>query len=164
MDFDLILTEEIVQQPHYPPPPPLIGVRARTATIIQEEGITSVVAAEQAGSGWAIAIQDQWRCKDSNCDNHPYVCWLPRTADTPERVESHLAVNGNIVAMWACAINERLCTVEELTDNVRLAIIRAKDRADKEKSRQRSTGDGGADEIKSLTKLLLLGQLKQMST
>ena len=73
VDFDLILRKEVINLPQAPLPN---TVRARpvTTTIIQEEGLLSIIVAKQAGSGCAIAIRDQWRCIDSNCSNHLYTC------------------------------------------------------------------------------------------
>lgn len=57
VDFDLILVDEVVNPPRAPV---RNNTRTRpiTATIIQEEGPASVIAAEQAASGFAIAIRD----------------------------------------------------------------------------------------------------------
>jgi hypothetical protein len=78
IDFDLILADNTPVQVTRPAPAAALA-RAHTAMVIQEEGLASVVAAEQAGSGWAMAIRDQWRCQYTNCGNYPYVCWLPHT-------------------------------------------------------------------------------------
>jgi len=78
VDFQLILAEipgeqqllpTVVDSPH-----------RRTATVIQEEGFAGVIAAEQAGSGHAIAIRDRWRCTDTHCESYPYCCWMVPTA------------------------------------------------------------------------------------
>jgi hypothetical protein len=61
VDFDLILADNTPVQAARPAPA-AAPARARTATVIQEEGLAGVVAAEQARSGWAMAIRDQWRC------------------------------------------------------------------------------------------------------
>ncbi|KAG9381976.1 hypothetical protein A1F94_007630 [Pyrenophora tritici-repentis] len=82
---------------------------------------------EQAGSGHAIAIRDRWRCTDTHCENYPYCCWMAPTARQPARFEDHLFVNGNIISMWARAITARRATYDEPSDDVRLAILRAKD-------------------------------------
>lgn len=166
VDFDLILAEVLEEQPPLQPPSTVVGVapRRRTATIIQEDGLAGAIAAEQAGSGHAIAIRDKWRCIDSNCRNYPYTCWWQSTSPgQPIRFENHYEVNGNIIAMWARAISQRLATYDEPSDDVRLAIMRAKDRRVHEKH-QRLQADGGVeDDIKSLTKLLIVGQLNQMN-
>ncbi|KAF1947567.1 hypothetical protein EJ02DRAFT_333557, partial [Clathrospora elynae] len=148
--------------------PLLSGARARpaTATMIQENVIAGVLAAEQAGTGWAIAIQDQWRCPDTNCGNHPYTCWISHTPGQPDCFEKQLPVNGNIIKIWARGIDAQLCTVLEPSDNVRLALVRAKDciELDKQKRRVSSRGEGEGDgNIAALTKLLIVGQLKQLS-
>lgn len=158
VDFDLILVDNTPVQAARPAPA-AAPARARTATVIQEEGLAGVVAVEQAGSGWAMAIRDQWRCQDANCGNHPYVCWLPRTPGQPDRLEKHLQVNGDIIAMWARELAGGTGSVQDPSDDVRLAIVRAKDRADAEKSRRRgavNSGRGGDNEIVSLTKLLII--------
>ncbi|KAG9382395.1 hypothetical protein A1F94_006316 [Pyrenophora tritici-repentis] len=90
-------------------------------------GLAGVIAAEQAGSGHAIAIRDRWRCTDTHCENYPYCCWMAPTARQPARFEDHLFVNGNIISMWARAITARRATYDEPSDDVRLAILRAKD-------------------------------------
>ena len=165
VDFDLILADNTPVQAARPAPA-AAPARARTATVIQEEGLAGVVAAEQAGSGWAMAIRDQWRCQDANCGNHPYVCWLPRTPGQPDRFEKHLPVNGNIIAMWARELAGGTGSVRDPSDNVRLAIVRAKDRANAKKSRRRgavNSSGGSNNEIASLTKLLIVNQLKQLT-
>ncbi|KAG9380010.1 hypothetical protein A1F94_008905 [Pyrenophora tritici-repentis] len=124
VDFELILAEIPGQQPL---PTVVDGPRRRTATVIQEEGLAGVIAAEQAGSGHAIAIRDRWRCTDTHCENYPYCCWMAPTARQPARFEDHLFVNGNIISMWARAITARRATYDEPSDDVRLAILRAKD-------------------------------------
>ncbi|KAF7570696.1 hypothetical protein PtrM4_106980 [Pyrenophora tritici-repentis] len=161
VDFELILAEIPGEQ--QPLPTVVDGPRRRTATVIQEEGLAGVTAAEQAGSGHAIAIRDRWRCTDTHCENYPYCCWMAPTARQPARFEDHLFVNGNIISMWARAITARRATYDEPSDDVRLAILRAKDLRVHEKTRKlRAAGDGD-DDIKSLTKLLIVGQLERMN-
>lgn len=77
----------------------------------------------------------------------------------PIRSENYYEVNGNIIAMWARAISQRLATYNEPSDDVRLAILRVKDRQVHEKNQRSKTGGGGEDDIKSLTKLLIVRQL-----
>ncbi|KAI1681771.1 hypothetical protein KJE20_08642 [Pyrenophora tritici-repentis] len=161
VDFELILAEIPGEQ--QPLPTVVDGPRRRTATVIQEEGLAGVIAAEQAGSGHAIAIRDRWRCTDTHCENYPYCCWMAPTARQPARFEDHLFVNGNIISMWARVITARRATYDEPSDDVRLAILRAKDLRVHEKTRKlRAAGDGD-DDIKSLTKLLIVGQLERMN-
>ncbi|KAA8621033.1 hypothetical protein PtrV1_05534 [Pyrenophora tritici-repentis] len=161
VDFELILAEIPGEQ--QPLPTVVDGPRRRTATVIQEEGLAGVIAAEQAGSGHAIAIRDRWRCTDTHRENYPYCCWMAPTARQPARFEDHLFVNGNIISMWARAITARRATYDEPSDDVRLAILRAKDLRVHEKTRKlRAAGDGD-DDIKSLTKLLIVGQLERMN-
>ena len=50
------------------------GARPVTATMIQEDGIAGVLAAERAGGGHAIRLRDRWRCIDKHCSNFPYSC------------------------------------------------------------------------------------------
>jgi hypothetical protein len=57
IDFDLILADNTLVQAARPAPA-AAPARAQTATVIQEEGLASVVAAKQARSRWAIAIRD----------------------------------------------------------------------------------------------------------
>ncbi|KAG9378570.1 hypothetical protein A1F94_010339 [Pyrenophora tritici-repentis] len=103
---------------------------------------------EQAGSGHAIAIRDRWRCTDTHCENYPYCCWMAPTARQPARFEDHLFVNGNIISMWA----------EQLQREGQPKDLRVH-----EKTRKlRAAGDGD-DDIKSLTKLLIVGQLERMN-
>jgi hypothetical protein len=132
-------------------------VRSVTATMIQEDGIASALAAERAGSGHAIAIRDRWHCLDGHCSNYPYTCWL--RPGQQERFENHLPVNSNIIAMWARAINYRTATYDEPSDDVRLAILRAKDHAEHAKNQKRLAVSEGDEDIKSLTKLLIVRQL-----
>ncbi|KAG9375720.1 hypothetical protein A1F94_013669 [Pyrenophora tritici-repentis] len=119
--------DDLWQWEQQPLPTVVDGPRRRTATVIQEEGLAGVIAAEQAGSGHAIAIRDRWRCTDTHCENYPYCCWMAPTARQPARFEDHLFVNGNIISMWARAITARRATYDEPSDDVRLAILRAKD-------------------------------------
>jgi hypothetical protein len=168
VDFDLMLTEELNEAPRAA----IIGASARaravTATMIQEDGIAGVLAAERAGGGHAIGLRDRWRCIDKHCSNFPYSCWLrPGTAS---RFENHLPINGNIIAIWARDIHSRVATYDDPTDDVKLAILRQKDRADHEKNRRKrssrggnNSGSSGDEDIKSLTKLLIVGQLNQMN-
>jgi hypothetical protein len=67
VNFDLVLTEVPTNVPHLQPPD--CNVQA-TAITIQEGRLASVLAAEQAGSGYAVAIRERWRCNDSYCSNH----------------------------------------------------------------------------------------------
>ncbi|KAG9375885.1 hypothetical protein A1F94_013629 [Pyrenophora tritici-repentis] len=122
----VVEVDNYVSEPQ-PLPTVVDGPRRRTATVIQEEGLAGVIAAEQAGSGHAIAIRDRWRCTDTHCENYPYCCWMAPTARQPARFEDHLFVNGNIISMWARAITARRATYDEPSDDVRLAILRAKD-------------------------------------
>ncbi|KAF7565906.1 hypothetical protein PtrM4_053400 [Pyrenophora tritici-repentis] len=123
----------------------------------------STVLVDAPQRGHAIAIRDRWRCTDTHCENYPYCCWMAPTARQPARFEDHLFVNGNIISMWARAITARRATYDEPSDDVRLAILRAKDLRVHEKTRKlRAAGDGD-DDIKSLTKLLIVGQLERMN-
>ena len=164
VDFDLMLAEELNEAPRAA----IIGASARarpvTATMIQEDGIAGVLAAERAGGGHAIGLRDRWRCIDKHCSNFPYSCWL--RPGTVSRFENHLPINGNIIAIWARDIHNRVATYDDLTDDVKLAILRQKDRADHEKNRRKrsnrggnNSGSSGDEDIKSLTKLLIVGQL-----
>lgn len=179
VDFNLILAKEAAapasqpaSQPtasQQPVPPRLSQPRARTATIIQEDGLLGVVAAEQMAAGPALVIKDQWRCEDRDCRNYPYVCWLPRTGQ-PARWESHYPVNANIIAMWAKAITERQCTVSEPNDRIKSAIMRARERSEVErvKRRQGNVHSGCSsgvvlDEVRELQKSVLMAQLQLLN-
>ncbi|KAF2823607.1 hypothetical protein CC86DRAFT_447920 [Ophiobolus disseminans] len=161
VDFDLMLVEELNEAPRAAVQ--VVGSRARlvTATMIQEGGIASVLAAENAGSGMAIGIRDRWCCVDTHCKNYPYVCWL--RPGQQARFENHCPVNGNIIAMWARDISKQLATYDEPSDDVRLAILRARDRAEHEKAHRQRSPNSGDNDIRSLTKLLVVGQLNQLN-
>jgi hypothetical protein len=88
---------------------------------------------------------------------------LPRTPGQPDRFEKHLLVNGNIIAMWARDIALGWGAINDPSDDVRSAILRAKDRADLEKSKTRGLAGCGDNDIASLTKLLIVNQLKQLT-
>ncbi|KAG9388920.1 hypothetical protein A1F94_001813 [Pyrenophora tritici-repentis] len=107
VDFELILAE-------------IPGEQQPLPTVVD-----GLVDAPQRGH--AIAIRDRWRCTDTHCENYPYCCWMAPTARQPARFEDHLFVNGNIISMWARAITARRATYDEPSDDVRLAILRAKD-------------------------------------
>ncbi|EDU41162.1 hypothetical protein PTRG_01724 [Pyrenophora tritici-repentis Pt-1C-BFP] len=142
VDFELILAEIPGEQ--QPLPTVVDGPRRRTATVIQEEGLAD--GAVQIPIARTILIAAGWR-----------------QARQPARFEDHLFVNGNIISMWARAITARRATYDEPSDDVRLAILRAKDLRVHEKTRKlRAAGDGD-DDIKSLTKLLIVGQLERMN-
>jgi hypothetical protein len=169
IDFDLILIEELNEAPRAAVNFTSARARPVTATMIQEDGIASALAAERAGSGHAIGIRDRWRCTDSHCSNYPYSCWL--RPGQPTRFENHYPVNGNIIAMWARDINNRKATYDEPSDDVRLAILRQKEQAIRDKTRRRKqrargsskSASSGDEDIKSLTKLLIVGQINQMN-
>jgi hypothetical protein len=95
-----------------------------------------------------LAIQDKRRCQDKHCRNHPYTCWQLRTAvRVLPRFENHLAVNSNIIVMWSRDIHTQLATLNDLSDNVKLAIFKCKDRAKAQKERRRDNGGaGGGDD------------------
>jgi hypothetical protein len=131
VDFDLLLLE-LNSAPAATPAAGGSRARPITAMMIQEDGIASTLTAKRAGSGHAIRVRDRWRCTDSYCKNHLYCCWL--RPGQQARFKNHLLVNSNIVAMWARDIHNRKATYDELLDNVKLAILRAKDWADYEKS------------------------------
>jgi hypothetical protein len=59
VDFDLILAKETAASTTRTAPPATPRVRNVTATLLQEESIAGCLAAEQAGGGWAVAIQDK---------------------------------------------------------------------------------------------------------
>jgi hypothetical protein len=75
IDFNLYLTGDPIPIPSSqlaataPPPPRLSQVRARTATVIQEEALEGVVAANLIGAGATLTIRDHWRCEDKECGN-----------------------------------------------------------------------------------------------
>ena len=144
IDVNLYLTGDPMpaSQPTVPPPP-FCQPRARTATVIQEEGLACVVPAEHMGAGATLAIKDTWRCEDEECKNWPWVCWVPRTV--PRAVEHHYPVNPNIISMWAKAIDQRQCTVLDPNDRIKAAIMRARERShiERVRSRQRGVGGGG---------------------
>jgi hypothetical protein len=145
-----------------------LAPRARnaTATILHERSLAGVVAAETAATGWVLALQDKWCCQDRHCRNHPYTCWLPRTAiGVIQRFENHLAVNSNIIAMWSRAIDKQLATVDEPCKDVRLAILKSKDRAEAQKERRcdGDRGGGGDNEMADLMKVYMMGTLRQLT-
>jgi hypothetical protein len=166
IDFNLYLVGEPVpasqlasQLPQRLPQP-----RARTATAIQEEGLEGVVAAQLMGAGATLAIKDTWRCEKKECVNWLWCCWRPRTG-LPD--EQHYPVNPNIIAMWAKAVEQRQCTVQDPNDRVKSAIMRARERSEVDKARKRqqqSTGDGVLEEVRELQKSVLMAQLLQLNS
>lgn len=106
IDFNLYFTGDPIStsQVTVLPPPQLSQTRARTATVIPEEPLDSVIAANLMGAGVTLAVRDHWRCKDKECENWLWTCWRPRSG-MPD--ESHYPVNLNIIAMWAKAVDLR---------------------------------------------------------
>jgi hypothetical protein len=159
VDFDLTLEETpLPSPPGAAAPSASQNPRPRqTATQRQLDSLGEVVAAERAGNGVAIDIRDEWRCKDSLCDNYRYTCWMARMPGQLDRVEKHLPVNGNIVAIWAKEVEREQATIAEPSDNVRLAILRAKDDADRAKAKRRAPDEGS--ELDKLLKVMLVSQM-----
>jgi hypothetical protein len=79
-----------------------------------------------------------------------------------QRFDNHYPVNANILAIWARDIDDRTATYEEPSDRGIAAILRQKEHALCDKAQRRRGGSHGEDDIKSLTKLLIVGQLAQM--
>ena len=123
-----------------PIPPRLSQPRARTATVIQEEALEGVVAANLIGQGATLAVRDTWRCEDKECANWPWTCWRLRSG-LPDK--THYPVNPNIIAMWAKAVDQRQCPVSEPYDRIKSAIMRARERSEIDKVRKRQQHVGG---------------------
>ena len=70
--------------------------------------------------------------------------------------------------MWAKAITEHRCTIEEPDDRVKSAIMRARERSEVERVKRRQQGvrsDGGVlDEVRELQKSVLMSQLQQLNS
>ncbi|KAJ4404971.1 hypothetical protein N0V91_005514 [Didymella pomorum] len=164
MDFNLYLTGDPItaSQGVAPSPLRLSQVRARMATVIQEEALEGVVAANLMGQGATLAVRDTWRCEDKECNNWPWTCWRPRSG-LPD--ESHYPVNPNIIAMWAKAVEQRQCTVSEPNDRIKSAIMRARERSeiDKHNGGGGCGGGGVLDEVRELQKSVLMAQLQQLT-
>ena len=165
IDFNLYLTGDPITASQGVAPPPLRSSqpRARTATVIQEEALDGVVAAQLMGAGSTLAIKDTWRCDNKECSNWPMVCWVPRSG-LPD--EKHYPVNPNIIAMWAKATDLRQCTVRDPNDRVKAAIMRAHERSsvDRVRRRQGGGGDSGVvEELRELQKTVLIAQLQQLN-
>jgi hypothetical protein len=169
-DFDLVLREQeqaalLALQP--PSSTPRGSARRPgIVTAIQEEGLASIVTAEVFATGNAIRIRDRWRCQEESCSNNPMVCWVRRLPGRQiDRREEHYAVNGNLISSWAAAIARGECTVEEPTDDIRLAIIMSRDRADNARRRRRRVSPTSSNSsIEGLAKAILAGHLAQMRT
>lgn len=125
VDFDLILREVAVQQPQQPAAAQAQGSRARpiTATMIQEHGLTSVMANEQVASGKLLALQDRWRCTDPFCGNYKLPCWLPNLGNRMVLVKDHHPVPSNCIAPWLEDEREGRCTIDAPSDRVKIALI-----------------------------------------
>ncbi|KAF2876489.1 hypothetical protein BDV95DRAFT_484102 [Massariosphaeria phaeospora] len=145
IDFDLILMDDPAAQPQLPTPSRAPGARVRnTATQIQEDGLARVIVAEQAGGGVALGIRDHWACRDAHCENFPLTCWVRRREGQPDQFENHYAVNGHIIAMWAREVSQERSTIQEPSDNVRVAILQDRDRAVANRTQKRK-GAGAVD-------------------
>lgn len=125
VDFDLILREVAVPQPQQPAAAQAQGSRARpiTATMIQEHGLTSVIANEQVASGKLLALQDRWRCTDPFCGNYKLPCWLPNLGNRIVLVKDHHPVPSNCIAPWLEDEREGRCTIDAPSDRVKIALI-----------------------------------------
>ena len=167
-DFDLVLKEEQLavlpqasQLAHS-----IVRARPGIVTAIQEAGLAGVYTAERFATGAAIAIKDRWRCQEERCDNYPMTCWVRRPPGREiDRFEDHHKLNGNLIAAWASAVQREECTVNEPSDDVRLSIMMAKERAEAEKRRKRRKVSLTSlnSSIEGLTKAILAGHLAQMS-
>jgi hypothetical protein len=166
-DFDLVLKEELLaSQPASQPARGVARQRPGIVTAIQEEGLASVVAAERSASGVAIGIKDYWRCLEEACSNNTNTCWRrPIPGRQIDRPEDHYKVNGNTIASWAAAVARQECTIEEPSDEIRLSLMMARDRAEAEKRRRRRkvSPTSSNSSIEGLTKAILAGHLAQMS-
>jgi len=168
IDFNLYLTSDPIPASQASAPPSLRSsqTRVRTATVIQEEALEGVVAANLMGAGATLAVRDHWRCEEKECSNWPWTCWRPRSG-LPD--ESHYPVNPNIIAMWAKAVDLRQCTVAEPNDRIKSAIMRARERSEIDKVRKRQQhgsgcgGGGVLDEVRELQKSVLMAQLQQFT-
>jgi hypothetical protein len=163
VDFDLILAKETAALTTRIAPPATPRVLIVTATILQEEGITGCLAVEQAGGGWAVAIQDKWQCQDTCCRNYRYNCWFPRVTGQKPRFKHHLAVNSVLIAAWACSIDNCRSTVNKPHNIIQLSITRAEDQTEAEKRSRGNPAGGGGGKVAELMKVVTLGLLKQIS-
>ncbi|KAF2866592.1 hypothetical protein BDV95DRAFT_504915, partial [Massariosphaeria phaeospora] len=164
IDFDLILMDEPAAQTQLPATAHSSARVRNTATQIQEDGLARVIVAEQAGGGVALGIRDHWACRDAHCDNFPLTCWVRRREGQPDRFENHYAVNGHIIAMWAREVAQELSTIQEPSDNVRVAILQDRDRAVANKANKRK--HGGPQEFEDIARLerqLLSAQVQQIT-
>ena len=165
-DFDLVLREKKAaaqlasQQLHRSAVRRVPGV----VTAIQEDGLAAVVMAERSATGVAMGIKDRWRCREEACRNHLLTCWVRSVAGRLDRFEDHYPVNGNIIASWARAVERSECTIDEPSDDIRLSILMARDRASAEKKRRRrkTSPTSSNSSIEGLTKAILAGHLAQM--
>lgn len=169
-DFDLVLKDvevpQLVAQSASQVTARGVGSRRTgVVTAIMEEGLASVVTDERCATGSAIGIRDYWRCSDDGCPNKPIVCWIRRIPRRQiDRPEEHFPVNGNIISQWARAIARGECTIEEPSEQIKFAVISAKDRSDHEKSRRRRKVSPASSNssIESLTKAILVSHLAQL--
>jgi hypothetical protein len=170
-DFDLVLKEELLaQQPalQSASQPSRGAIRAHPGivTAIQEDGLASVVTNERCASGSAISIRDYWRCHEERCHNRPLTCWVRRPhGQEIDRFENHYPVNGNIIASWAsaiargeCTIARGECTIEEPSDDIRLALMMARNQKENNQRRRRRkvSPTSSNSSIESLTKAILV--------
>jgi hypothetical protein len=169
-DFDLVLSEEQQQKPvplsaEQPVGRSTVRARPGIVTAIQEEGLAGVVTAEHFATGSAIGIKDHWRCREECCGNYSFTCWIRRVPGRLDRFEDHYKVSGNLIASWAQGIERKECTVEQPSDEIRLSIMLARDRADAEKKRRRRkvSPTSSNSSIEGLTKAILAGHLAQIT-
>ena len=71
-----------------------------------------------------------------------------------------------MIASWASAVAWQECTIKEPSDEIRLSLMLAKDRAEAEKRRKRRkvSPTSSNSSIEGLTKAILAGHLAQMSS
>jgi cobalamin biosynthesis Mg chelatase CobN len=142
------------------------GQARLTATQRQLQELPEVLAGHAVAEGPSIAIRDKWRCQDTTCGNHPYVCWVQRVAGQPDRFENHFPASSNIVAMWARNVILGRASVDEPDDVVRVALRTSRELAAKEKAKEKqqsSTPAFNADSFMSAiaASALSVGQLAQ---
>ncbi|KAH7394788.1 hypothetical protein BKA66DRAFT_285056 [Pyrenochaeta sp. MPI-SDFR-AT-0127] len=168
IDFDLFLA------PNQPDPIPQVAASSGgssrvggrlTATRIQEEGLQSVLAEEVATSGQTMGIIDRWRCTNDACENYHKVCWVFKQEDRHlDRFENHYPVSRDLLRMWDREISVEKSTVQEPSDNIKIALKRERQRREAERQAPRATAATAAtaviDQLKVLTELIIANSLQ----
>lgn len=131
--------------------------------MLQERALGGVVGTENEAAPRVLAISDRWRCMDHGCSNWNHVCWRQRTSTVPERAKDHHPIVSKQLANWANDLTARLCTIDEPSDRVRLALLTYKRNREREE-RVVEKLPSLDEQLRHMQRIFLMRELQQMSS